>query len=225
MCHLTVTCIGLIYNCVRAQEDLFQVYCNKVAWVSLLQPWIASSQIGIKLHTLFFFGFLAPYLSESDHRKVVSNWAKEDVDNLLDMLKLSTSSPNFTAKFNGIILSADELLVNILNLARLSKEYIAVAGQPKLFHHYICLLQKGSQSIRLHTCQLLWTLCNGGLFIASEPALIKAVESLCISSEWDDSLIAKCLLTALKRGSNHSGMYVHVCRPFYVMLLYHYVLP
>lgn len=202
--------IGIIYNCAR--EDLFIVYQGKVTWATLLQHWMKSSQPEIKLQCMFLLGYLASYLSQSDHSKLLSCWSQEDMKSVMHLLTSSTMTTALTAKFHGTLFSADELLVNILNLGQLSKENYAVVASPEMIKTYISLLQKGSNAVIFRTCQILWTLCDDTSFrdIAfSDTSLSKEVNRICQSTENDVKLIGECLQITIQRepiclGKNNS---------------------
>ena len=199
--------IGIIYNCAR--QDLFIVYQSKVTWTSLLQYWIRSPHPAIKLQGVFLLGLLAPYLAQSDRLKLLSKWSREDMKSMMDILTSSALSTTLTAKCDGMLFSADELLINILNLCQLSKENYEIVASPEMLQTYISLLQKGSQAVIVSTCQILWVLCEDSSFrdIAfSETSLSKEINLLCQSTEPDVNLIGKCLQASVQREPLNLGI-------------------
>lgn len=194
--------IGILYNCAR--EDLFIVYQSKVRWASLLQYWIKSSHPAIKLQCMFLLGFISSYLSQSDSLKLMSSWSQEDMKSVMNLLTSSTLTTTLTAKYNRTLFSADELLVNILNLIHLSKENYDIVASPEMLQTYISLLQKGSEAVVVLTCQVLWELSYDSLFrdIAIPEislSLCKQVDLLCQSTKQDIMLVGKCLQISMRR--------------------------
>ena len=199
--------IGIIYNC--AQEDLFKVYRSKIVWAGLLQQWMKSSDEVIKLHCIFLLGFLAPYLPESDLSKLISCFTRKDMKFVVDLLKSSASTTSLTAKCHGTLFSADELLLNILNLVELSPGNYDTVANSELLHSCSSLLQNGSESIQLLTCRLLWRMCMDSQLSKTdlaESCFQKEVDGLCQSTDPNVELVAKCIQATLNKDSISTGM-------------------
>ena len=199
--------IGIIYNCAR--EELFRVYRNKIVWAGLLQHWMKSSNPAIKLYCMFLLGFLVPYLSESDLTKLMPICAREHMKSVIHLLKSSSLTATLTAECHGNVFSADEILLNILNLIHLSTDNYDLLLDSELLQPCVSLLQKGSGTIIPLTCQLLWGLCSDNSFrqIAFDnPSLNQEVDRLCQSAEPNVKLIGKCLQISMRKENLDLGM-------------------
>ena len=211
MSYLIIVNIAIIYNC--AKEELFELYHSKITWYSLLQPWVRSTNVALKLHTIFILGYLAPSLNQKDYAKMTSNWSEKDMNYVLDLLFSLSSSSDLTVSCDKMTFSAEEILSNVLNLIHFTKTCFAMVCQPKLIQPCVSLLQKGTNIVRCLTCQLLWELLlttdNVSFrdFAILEPTLNGEIHSLSTSANVDVAEIANCLKTVLQKNRVDPGMY------------------
>ena len=211
MSYLVIVNIAIIYNC--AKEELFRLYHSKLTWYSLLQPWVNSTNMPLKLHTIFLLGYIAPLLNVKDYAKLTSNWTEKDMNYVLDLLFNLSSSSDLTVSCDKMTFSAEEILSNMLNLIRFTKTCFDMVCQRKLIQPCISLLQKGTDHVRCLTCQLLWELLlttddvSFRNFAVLEANLNDEIHSLSSSANVDVVAIADCLKTALQENRVDPGMY------------------
>lgn len=191
---------------------MFKLYHCKITWYSLLQPWVKSTNLAIRLHTIFLLGYIAPSLNQRDHAKLTSDWTDKDMNYLLDLLFKLSSSSDLTVNCDNMVFSAEDVISNLMNFIHFTKACFTMVCQPKLLQPCLILLQKGPNHIKRLTCQLIWELlltADDVSFkdaVALEPNLNNEIDSLSRSMNADIATIANCLQTNLQKDGIDPGM-------------------
>lgn len=171
----------------------------------------------IKLHTIFLLGYISPSLNQVDYEKLTSNWMEKDMNYLMDLFFALSSSSDLTVRCDNMRLSAEDIVSNMLNFICFTKKCLAVICQPKMIQPCILLLQKGTNSVKQLTCQLLWELLlktDDVSFrdaVISESNLISEI-SVLSDHHMDENVVtlSGCLKTVLQQDKVDPGSYIHI---------------
>lgn len=199
--------MAVIHNCAR-NTSLPLLYYHKVDWADVLDPWMNSPNLAIRLHSHLVLaavsrGLHADQLLDFDVHKT------DHVSAILEMIYAAAQSPDLTVSESDYTFSAVELVValsGLVSCSSASQQAVVEGINPPVLH---ALLACGDLPLQRAVCQLLWVLAGcvpGKMFLKdAESSMIEVLEQYQYSEDGELQKLSKCAKFFLQPLDSHTG--------------------
>ena len=197
----------VVHNCAQS-VSLPLLYYHKVDWVGVLNPWLNSDNMAVRLNSQLVLaavsrGLHSDLLLDFDLRKT------DHMTGILEMIGAAVESPDFTVSKHNYRFSATELVMALSGLVSCSSAYRKVVVEEINPPVLLALLACGDATLKRAVCHLLWILAShapGKLFLKdAHSSVVEALEQLRCSEEEELQKISKCVMLYLEPQSSCTG--------------------